>query len=810
MQRALLKMRSISLKIRTILFFTLCFVTKISLAQSEQLVTISGRITEQLTGEALIGATIIDSLSNKGTTTNTYGFYSLKLPKSHKVTLSISFVGYVPQVKSINLTSDTTLYFGLIFSSLREIVIQSTPVNIANGDHLKISPQSIKDLPHFGSEVDVLSSLQLLPGVESGLEGSSNYNVRGGGGDQNRIYMDNITIYNTGHLGNIVSIFDPFTINSIDFYKNGFPSKYSGALSSITDIYLREGDKKSYHGAFSIGVLSSKFALEGPIIKDRSSFLISYRRSLYDFLLSTLGQNTEFANYFFNDVTTKINHKINDKNHLYISSYLGLDKLSDQSDQTYSANDTTKITRASKNISAWGNFSGAIRWNHLFNASTFSNLTLDYTSYYTDFNEESRIGINNALDTRRSDETSSFIRDMETKFDFESHIYENLSLTYGIQNTFRHISPIHKETNVYQRSPLVNYKLVNIGDEKGIETSIFSDLHWGVNSKLNLNAGARLTRYKLLGNDTDYFLEPRIHATYDINVNTNLSLDYARMNQTVSTLNNTSNSLSSKVLIPATDQLKSSQSDQFSLSYGHIFPKNKAAFKLAIYHKSMRNLMETLSPSSFLILNNDWQREVLSGGHGYSYGAELEISKSFEKISINANYTLSKSMRKFDEINQGEYYPFDFDRRNNLTFTSHFQMSKKFSLSILWIYKTGQPITLSNQFYQASNNYFYKFERFDQSNDQLETPFVTNFEAALAIDTRNNYRMDAYHRMDVSLNYEKQKRKGRIANWNLSVYNAYNRKNPYSIFTKQVGDELKYYQLTLFPIIPSISYGLTF
>ncbi len=780
-----------------------------------QQVKISGMVSDAQSGEKLIGAGIYTESRQYGAATNAYGFYSLSLPKGQEATLIISYVGYEKTSILFPAKKDTTISIELTPVELEEITItaERRPIISSVNEIQYISPGQLQ-LPSLKPDIDILDVIKQLPGVQPGLEGSVGFSVRGGNSDQNLVLMDNIPLYNTGHLANFVSIFDPYAINSMTFYKGGFPAEYGGRISSVLDIYLKEGDKQRFRGEANIGLYSGKIALEGPIIKDRTSLLVSFRRSTVDLFLAGLYALTELDNrfmYAFHDLNIKVNHRVNEKNHLYVSVYHGGDRLNTTGSRSFIVGDTITRSYSNRYYNRWGNRSLSLRWNHIFSNSVFYNATLAYSGFQYIIDSKDEILDNDQINTLNKYTYGVSVNDIVMKHDLDVNLAGNNKIKTGTQLIIHQFEPVKWEQERIEFGGLTgntsrNFVSMDAWELFGYIQGDFTFL----TDRLSVHPGIRAGRYFLGGKAGFNLIEPRLRILWNINDYSNYQISYARMGQTVHSLNSSGTSLTADVWVPVTERLRPAISDEVSLAWNTLFSKAGIELQTGIYYKEMRDLIDFNGNSGFATISGQWDEAIAAHGFGRAYGFELMAHKKFEKFSVEGNYTLSRSVRKFEYINQGRFYPQNFDRPHNLTVSSVVKLNKKTTLSALWTYHTGQPISLGVQTFSAINNHFFYETYFTAHNTRLTNPNITNFENPLIVDDVNNFRMPDYHRLDISLAHSKMWRNGWKRTFGVSLYNTYNRQNAYFIYAERSDSELRFYKFTLFPILPTISYGVKF
>lgn len=768
--------------------------------------TISGYLSDVQNGEKLIGANIYNARTLVGTTTNEYGFFSLTLP-ADSVTLAISFIGYQMYTESFLLKEDLTKNVQLKPNILLEEVEISATKNAAplqeqtQMSTVSIPISQIQSLPTFLGEVDVLKALQLMPGVQSGSEGSSGLYVRGGGPDQNLILLDGVPVYNVSHLLGFFSVFNADAINSVQLIKGGFPARYGGRLSSIVDIRMKEGNMKKWGGNVSIGLISSKFTLEGPLVKDRTSLIISGRRTYIDLLIRPFVKSNNdggFGGYYFYDLNAKINHRFSDKDRLYLSAYTGDDSFYYREKGEY--NDGSSDTYNTD--LGWGNLTAVMRWNHLYSKKLFSNATLTYSRYQlrtqTDFSETYPT---NSGDT----ETESFlaryssgIRDLGAKVDFDFVPNPNHYIKFGIGGTHHYFKPGATQLKE-EISDVFNIDTLIGSDQfvNAVELDAYIEDDVKIGNRFKANVGLHASGF--IVEDAFYkSLQPRISLRYLINSDWSVKASYAQMNQFIHLLSNSSAlDLPSDLWVPATDQVKPQSSHQVAAGVAHTF---RDLFELSVegYYKKMNNLIVYKDGVSYLNSAAGWEDKVESG-KGESYGLEFLVQKKLGKTTGWIGYTLSWSNRHFPntDINLGEPFPYKYDRRHDIGMTIIHRVSKRVELSGSWVFGTGNAVTLALATYSQAST--------PQPGDGI------NFGGRIQyIEGRNEYRLGNFHRLDLGASFIKQRKRGE-RRFNIGLYNAYSRKNPFFMYRNrdQEGNRV-FKQVSLFPILPAFSFKRSF
>lgn len=772
---------------KSVFLFALLLLCATSL--HAQRATIFGYVYDAKSGERLVGASVSIPEKSAGTTSNAYGFYSISTDRqTDSVTLLVSYIGYVAQVKRVLLSESLEMVFRLEQGTVMEEVVVSAKAGtrIQNNTQMStvgLSPATIKALPAFLGETDVLKALQLLPGIQAGAEGSSGLYVRGGSPDQNLILLDGVPVYNATHLFGFFSVFNADAINGVDVIKGGFPARYGGRLSSVIDIRMKEGNNQSYHGEGSIGLIASKLTLEGPIQKGKSSFMVSGRRTYADIFMRPIlrreSNGESDAGYFFYDLNTKLNFKVSDKDHLYLSGYFGNDQFSARTDRKY----TTGEEKTETGI-RWGNATAVARWNHRFNKKLFSNFTANFTQYqFSLFNNATTYTHEPPKEEKYRERYFSGIRDWSVKADLDWLPSYNHFVKMGVSHTWHRYSP-----GALQSTSLnlpIGFNQTEI-DNREMDLYIEDDIK--INQRLKSNIGLHYTLFSVPERNFSS-LQPRVSALYLLNSNMSLKASYVQMSQFIHLLTNSTVGLPTDLWLPATVKVPPQRSTQYALGWAYDLNR-KYEFSVEGYYKSLHNVMEYAEGSGFLSGITNWEDRV-EKGRGEAYGAEFFVQKKTGKTTGLLGYTLSWTNRQFDNLNNGNWFPFKYDRRHDFKIAVVHNITKKIQVSGDWVFSSGAAITLP------------------------ESSYVLDGREVIQYGERNSYRMPAYHRMDLSIKFIKQKKKFERS-WVISVYNVYNRLNAFYIdmeyeYNNTTGTQknvLK--QITLFPIIPSISYQFKF
>ena len=786
------------------IFLLLLFIPSIFYAQEK--FTLSGFVSDKNNGENIIGVNIFCKELKQGVVSNTYGFYSLTLPAGN-YEISFSYIGYKTQVYNLNLEKDIqkNIAFDIASFSVGEIQVRAKAniVEKTETSVIEVPIEQIKTIPALLGEVDIIKAIQLLPGVQSS-EGTSGFYVRGGGPDQNLILLDGVPVYNASHLGGIFSVFNADAIKSVRLTKGGFPARFGGRLSSVLQIDMKEGNSKEFKGDASIGLISSKFTYEGPIIKDKTSFIISARRTYLDLIVAPFLPSTTDLTLFFYDLNAKINHKISKKDRIYLSAYSGKDKLGVDFSESF----VDQITNEQSSLKfelGYGNLTSTLRWNHLFSDKLFSNTTLTYSrySFNTDFGVNSTYTSNN--ETEIWDVNFGYlsgIEDLGARIDFDFIPNPNHEIKFGTSYTNHNFFPGETTLSINETLPDAsqNFSLdttLNFsGNTIADELYFYLEDNFKITNRLKANLGIHLGYYNtdrsnsIFKNNISF--QPRASVRYLLNDKWSIKGSYAEMTQNIHLLSNSSIGFPSDIWVPATDTVPSQTSKQWAGNISTEFGNGEYELSLEGYYKTMSNLITYKAGYSNLSSTESWENSVETGGIGESYGVELFIQKKKGKNTGWIGYTLSWTNRKFDNINFGEWYPYKFDRRHDFSLVFSHKFNEKWDAGLNWVYGTGNAITFPQAIYLGTPN---------NGNDVVDV--VESY------GTRNSTRLDAYHRLDLGFNKTvKKKRITKILSF--GAYNAYSRKNPFFAYlTYQEGNRVAK-QVSLFPVIPSISYRIQF
>lgn len=774
-------------------------------ALAQQKFTLSGYVRDAGNGETLLGASVyLPNNKSIGTSTNLYGFYSITMPTG-TYTVEVSFLGYNTQQATVTLTQNQTLNIDLLESGVifeDAVVITSTrqDQNVKDTDmgRMDLSIETIKSLPALGGEVDVIRAIQLMPGVKGSGDVSSGLYVRGGGPDQNLVLLDEAVVYNIGHLFGFFSVFNSDAIKNNTLYKGSMPAEYGGRLSSVLDVTMKDGNNKTFGVAGGIGNIASRLTIEGPIQKDKSSFLVSGRRTYADVLARPFLKGTDFEGngYYFYDLNLKANYRFSDKDRVFLSGYFGRDVFNFKSTDGFNLN------------MPWGNSTATLRWNHLFSSKLFMNATAVYNSYY--------FGANSSFDNFSS-KFYSGVRDWNGKLDFDYFPSSKHEIKFGANYTYHTFTP-------YTVEAVVGDTKINTDEQNkqnAHEMAVYVRDEIEVTDKLSVNIGLRASAFQQVGpyktavvNDdgipidsisygqgepiaTYGGIEPRMNIRYSLTNTSSLKAGVTVANQYIHLVSNSTALLPTDLWVPSTKVVKPQRGVQYSLGYFQNFADNMYEVSVETYFKTLNNQIEfseNYVPELNALIENSFVF-----GKGRAYGLELFAQKQKGKLTGWVGYTLSRTERTFPDISNGKTFPARYDRTHDLSVVAIYDISERWNLGATFVYNTGQAITLPNSFYMIENWIYTEFDM-----------------------PRNSYRLKPYHRLDLSATYRLNKTpKAKFkSDLNISIYNVYSRFNPFFLYAvPEVGEgitsttgsiNIKLKQVSLFPIIPSLTWNFKF
>lgn len=786
--------------------------TLFAVGAAAQTRTISGTVRSASSGETLICATVYDFASGKGTMTNAEGRYSLTLPEG-EVRLRVSYMGYAVQYDTFMLSANQEMNFNLEATNvLHTVVVKADRISSPQSSQMSavdIPVEHIKAVPVLFGETDVLKAMQLLPGVQSGTEGMSGIYVRGGGPDQNLFLLDGVPLYNVNHLGGFFSAFNADAIKGVTLYKGSFPAHFSGRLSSVLDITSNDGNDKELHGNASIGLVAAKLNLEGPVFSEKTTFNVSFRRTYFDLLMQPfimsmgiMDDGRYNAGYFFYDLNAKVTHRFNSRSRLIASWYSGDDEIYAKIKYSYNSSEGYANDEIFKLGYNWGNMVTSLRWNYEVNPKLFMNVTGAFTRYRND------VGIDleeydyyySDLDYYKANIFyKSGIRDFMGKVDFDYQPNPDHKVKFG-GNMIHHIfQPDVAGSKMEYGDNYSQYDYDTVFGESIVhanEINAFIEDDWSISESLKINAGVNLAGFAV---QSKFYpsLQPRLSGRLMLGDDLSLKAGYSFMTQYMHLLSNSSINLPTDLWVPVTARIEPMYAHQVASGIFYTW-SGIADLSAEVYYKSMSNMLEYKDGAGYFGSYAGWEDKVCMGD-GWGYGLELMAQRTVGDFTGWVAYTWSRTMRRFDRegemINNGEPFPAKYDRRHDISVMLSYKPNKDFDISATWVYSSGNVATLAMQ------------EFYDP-----ETGRIVSY-----IESRNNFRMPAYHRLDVGVNFHKQLRYG-VRTLSVSVYNLYNRKNPFIVYENSnnhtvingVNYNSSLVQLSIFPIIPSISYGYKF
>lgn len=749
--------------------------------------TISGYVKDERTGETLIGVNVYNKLTPaQGTSTNNYGFFSLTLPKG-QYTIKISYVGYADKEFEINLSSDVSKNISITEGVvMQEVVITADPkdknVTSTKMGTVTMPIENIKKIPALMGEVDVLKSIQLLPGVKA-MEGSSGFYVRGGGVDQNLVLLDEAVVYNPGHLLGFFSVFNADALKNTTLIKGGMPAQYGGRLSSVVDIQMKEGNNQNYGVEGGIGLIASRVTFEGPIQKNKSSFIVSARRTYALDLAQPFIDNTKFAgtNYYFYDLNTKVNYTLSEKDRLYLSGYFGRDKL------IFNANE-----RGFNFNLPYGNSTATLRWNHVFSPKLFMNISGIYNDYKFEVS-----GGQDVFNLR----VFSGVRDYNAKMDFDWFANVKHTVKYGVNYTYHKLTPnLASFTNGDQDFTNTD----KIAPKYAHETAIYAADVWKATHQLTLEYGARMSAFQHIGpykstkNDKQYKageviktytgFEPRLAGKLNLNDVSSLKFGVTATTQYLHLVSNSTSSLPADVWVMSSELVAPQRGVQYALGYFRNFKDNMWETSVEVYYKDLKNQIDY--PEDYVGQQAADVETSFVFGKGRAYGAEFFVKKAKGRLNGWVGYTLSRTLRQFPDINKGKEYPSTYDRIHDVVVVANYQISKKWDFNSNFVFGTGNTFT------------------------PLKSLFFIDQKLNIDYGDRNSLRLPNYQRLDIGATFTpKPDKKGFTSSWTFSVYNAYNQQNPFFVYYDVKNSFEKgtakatAYQVTLFPVIPSVTWN---
>ena len=780
-------------------------------------VTFSGTVQDARTGEKLPGAAVYTAGGEVGTTTNSSGFYSLTLPAQDSVRLTAGYLGYDRAIAVLTGRRTTTHVFSLVaHNELAEVQVRGAvdaPLERrVEMSTLQIPVAQLRQLPALLGEPDVLRAFQLMPGVQAGREGSGALYVRGGSPDQNLTLLDDVPIYYVSHIGGFLSVFDANAISDVRLIKGGFPARYGGRLSSVLDVRLKEGNKEKLSGNAGVGVLATHFSLEGPLKDGKTTFLVSGRRGNLDLFSRLASARSSGGNsvvgYSFYDASAKVSHQLTVRDQLFAAVYLGGDRLFvNQKPQTMTGPQGDLRYQNASDL-RYGNALASLRWNRqltprLFGSATLAATRFRYANEQT-FKLEDQSPAS-ALSEESEGSFSSGVQDWLVKADFDYYPRPAHQVRFGATAIQHSFTP---GSNFYTSRTAVAAIDTTFGAQRvgAQEVAIYGEDEIRVTARLSANLGLRAVRYWVEGKSFGS-LQPRLLATYLIGEHTALKASYAGMQQYLHLLSNNGAGLPTDLWVPATRRVAPQQAQQLALGVAHTLTKWGLEISIEAFQKSLRDLVEFREGATFYNSSQNWQDKVVTGGRGQVRGVEVLVQRKTGRFTGWVGYTLARNERQFDQLNEGQWYPYKYDRRHDASLVLIYKVRPHITLSMTWTYGTGNALTLAQGSYNVVDQSYGRLAGF--ASDRYLYPDAELY------GNKNSYRMRAYHRLDLGATFTKAVKHGERV-WRVGAYNAYSRHNPYYIyygaeevdFNKKPQKQL--YQLSLFPILPAISYERSF
>lgn len=815
-----------------LLIFGALFGASLQLLAQKQ--TVCGYITDANTKEPLIGANIYHPTLYIGTSTNNFGFFSFNLPQGEH-NLQISSIGYQKQNRTINVQQDTTLFIEVDAGYEIDQVVVTAPMNRKDVfAPINLSPKQISVIPTLTGQADVMSSYQLMPGVAQGYEGTNDIYVRGGSSDQNLILLDDVPLYYVNHVGGFFSVFNEHGINDVSMYKSGMPAKYSGRLSSVVDIQLKNGDMQKYSGDAQLGLYSASLFVEGPIKKDTASFIFSARKSFTDFFMypatKYINEDDVAVVYGFWDINGKINYKLSNKTRLYISTYAGRDHYqvitddytlyTEYEDPYQKDEELYHISENSKDKLNWGNIMGSIKLNHQFSHKFVSKLNFSVSNYRyqnkmeldQDYSTADKSYYNETFFYRKG------VTDYNIKLDNDYYINNQHQLSFGGQaliHRFNHglikLQQSYDSLAVPDDVIFDDYKTNTNMTQQGkrttmLEYGLYAEDNIQIANRLNFSVGMHLGgMYNSSHQQT--VVQPRMSAQIRATEQLHFNASYSKTAQFLHVLSSNSTSLPTNIWVPATDIAPAQSAKQISVGAKQTFNQQKYELSVDLFYKKMTNLIEYIGDSKYQIEGLSTYNSMAINGVGKVRGIELYAKKNHGKFTGWVSATWLKSTRQYPTLNNGKPYFYQFDRPVDLSVLAQYQFNKNISLVTTWNFRSGTRTTMSNTAYDAL---MPEGNAYTQLPEVSETQLSNAHKLGIDYHQRNNYRLPNYHKLNISARFTKQKERG-LRTWTIGVDNAYNRMNAYSLFYKTLpSNETVLYKFTMLPLMPSFSYTFSF
>lgn len=772
------------------------------LVQGQIAVKIGGLTKESISQENINGVTVFYKEKKQSVLSNDVGFFSLNVNAGDTATLIFSHTSFESKTIRFLFVKDTFFVVSLFPATkeLQEIKVQATNLNNENADLgvVSIPIKTLAKIPSLFGEKDLIKAIQLLPGVQTGSEGNTGYYVRGGGEDQNLILLDGTTIYNISHLFGFFSLFPADAIKNVELIKGGFPARYSGRLSSVLDIKLKDGNKQKIQGNISAGLLSSKISIEGPVKKSKSSFMITGRRTYIDLLAKPFLQSNNNKNgYNFYDGIAKLNFILTQKSNLSISVYGGRDNYSATVKEVNQSNNQIVSKATSRSGMQWGNFTAAIKWNMIVNSKMSFNQSLNYTryNYKTEYVSEVKDIDGNSIPQKSYAYLfESSVGEISYKSEIDWFVSDKAKIKSGIGYSHQLFTP----SSALLRSnnnglPVAERR--SSGNTPADLGLFFVEGIFSLNHRIQMNVGLHNSLYAI--NSKSFFsIQPRLTGKYLMNEQSNLQGSFSYIVQPIHLLTNNGPGLPVDLWVPATKNVPPQRAFQYSFGY-LIKPKTGYEVSIDMYYKVMQRVIEYAEGANFINSADDWEKRVETG-NGISYGAEFFLQKKAGMFTGWIGYTLSWSKRKFDNLNNGNWFWYKYDHRHDIKLVFIYEPSIKFDLSFNFVFNSGNKVTIPDIVYTGLQNGFPQ----NYAGFMLDV----NSQIILNSSSRNNFNFKTYHRSDISFNFNKEKKRG-TRTWNISVYNIYSRRNPYFYYLKENSNgNLTLTQFSLFPILPSVSY----
>lgn len=776
--------------------------------------TVSGYVMDGISSETLIGANVISSGTHQGTASNSYGYYSITVPEG-ETNLNFSYLGYAAKYCRFRLHKDTLINVHLSSDNrLQEVIVTSKKDEVgllATGmDAIDVPVDQIKHTPALLGETDVMRTIQLLPGIQSGTAGTAGLYVRGGNADENLILLDGIPVYKVDHLFGFFSVFTPEAMKKVTFFKGSFPARFNGRLSSVIDVRTKDGDMYHYHGNLAIGLLTSRFNFEGPIIKGKTSFNLSARRSYSDLAARPFMSRDEKFGYYFYDLNFKLNHRFSDFDRLYLSYYQGRDCMNEKDYDENIYGKHTYYDRYGMNM-AWGNLITSLRWNHVFNDRLFCNTTVALNNYKIHLMSYDNDEVGTNAYENSTSHYNSDIRDINVLTDFDYYPSTVHHIKFGAGYIYHAFCPEvtnvqckDKENGTLPIDTVYNSPNHNIYAH---EVSVYAEDNWKINDRLQANWGFDLSAFHVQCKSY-YSFQPRVSFRYQLTNSVALKAAYTKMTQYVHLLTSMPITMPTDLWVPVTKNVRPMQANQFSVG-GYYTGLKNWEISAEAYYKSMNNVLEYKDGVSFLGFSSDWEN-LVEMGHGRAFGIEFMLQKKFGNDTGWLSYTLSKSDRKFSKggINDGERFPYTYDRRHTINIAYNRKFSSRFDIDLTWMFYTGGTTSLAlKKSAIIIPDYGWSSNDRDVGDGVTEVDYVPH---------RNNYRLPSSHTLCLGFNFHKKTKHG-MRTWNISIYNAYDAMNPTLIYRKTSewdgslpSSENKLVKYTLLPFIPSFTYIYSF